>query len=107
MEEYLADRYHGWYAPDSVEEVPYNRSEAIAGMRASVDALRGARVRTPNRVVALRGENEAVAGYEKVIERDGTTVASAVIVEAWRHDGERWLLERELTEHGASVAEPS
>ncbi len=107
VEEYLAEGYHGWFAASSTRSVPYDRDEAIEGMRDSVAGLCGAALRAEHRVVALRGDGEAVVSYQKLIERDGDPVASAIILEAWRDTETGWLLEREFTEHAASVAQPS
>jgi hypothetical protein len=104
---FLGPEYHGWFCPDSAESFPYDRGEAVAGMRESVGKLRGCAMEAAHRVVSRRGDTEAVVVYEKQILRAGAVVSRAVIVEAWRlHDGGRWLLLREVTEHGAGSDGP-
>lgn len=103
VEAYLAAGYHGWFAQTSDRHVPYDREDGVEGMHDSVKSLRGSSFRTAHRTVCRRGPDQAVVSYEKLIERNGAIVGCAFIVEAWLQDGDRWLLCRELTEHGATV----
>lgn len=103
VEVFLAPGYHGWFAPASDRHFPYDRADCVAGMRESVAKLRGARFRAEHRTICQRGPDEAVVSYEKLIGPADHPAAAAFIVEAWRREGERWLLCRELTEHGATV----
>ncbi len=103
VEAHLAPGYHGWFAPAPDRHAPYDHEDGVAGMRDSVRSLAGSGFRAAHRTVCRRGPDQAVVSYEKLIERDSAVVAGAFIVEAWRRDGDRWLLCRELTEHGATV----
>ena len=105
VEAFLAPGYHGWFAPTSDRHVPYDRADAVAGMRESVAKLRGAGFRAEHRTVYQRGHDEAVVSYEKLIGTADDPAATAFIVEAWRREGERWLLCRELTEHGRRLGQ--
>jgi len=107
VERFLSPRYHGWFAPNATDTVPYDHDEAITGMQESVNRLRGTQLQIAHRTVSGRGDDEAVACYEKSLLQGNAVVASSVIVEAWRREEGSWLLERELTEHGASVRQLS
>ncbi|GAA2156250.1 hypothetical protein GCM10009844_44340 [Nocardioides koreensis] len=102
VELFLGPDYHGWFCPDSAESFPYDRDEGVEGMRESVRRLRGCAMEAAHRMVSRRGDAEALVFYEKRILRQGAVLSRAVILEAWRlHDDGRWLLLREVTEHGA------
>jgi hypothetical protein len=105
LEGYLSPDYHGWFCPEAATDLAYDRQAALDGLRQSVQAHRGSSCRVTGRAVARRGAAEAVAWYEKTIERAGEPVAVAMIVEAWRRCEDGWRLERELTEHGAALTD--
>ncbi len=105
IEEFMAPDYHGWYAAGSRDEFAYDRASAVAGMRDAVANLRGARFVAEHRTISVRGADEAVICYEKRIERDARVHSASMVVEAWRRDGDRWWLHREMTEYGAAHAD--
>jgi len=103
VQRHLGAGYHGWFAPTSCEAVPYDRDGAVEGMDASVGRLIGAELHVRHRMVSRRGEDEVGVFYEREIRQGGAVHSSAVILECWRLTEGRWWLEREITEHGASV----
>jgi hypothetical protein len=105
IEAFMAPDYHGWYAPSSRDEFAYDRASAVAGMRDSVANLRGATFVAAHRSVSVRGRDEAVICYEKRIERSSGVHSASLVLEAWRREGERWWLHREMTEYGAANAD--
>ena len=103
VEAFMAPGYHGWFCPSATESFSYDRADAVEGMRQSIERLTGCALEHAVRSTSRRGDDEAVATYEKRIVRDGTLVSSALVVETWRRDaGRGWLVHRELTEHGAA-----
>ncbi|MGN6575589.1 MAG: hypothetical protein ACTHKG_07875 [Nocardioides sp.] len=103
VEAFMAPGYHGWFCPSTTESFAYGRADAVDGMRQSIERLAGCVLEYAARSTSRRGNDDAVATYEKRIVRDGALVSSALVVEAWqRHPEHGWLVHRELTEHGAA-----
>jgi hypothetical protein len=108
VEGFTAEGYHGWFCPSATESFAYDRADAVDGMRQSVEQLAGCTLEIVARSTSRRGDDEAVATYEKRMVRDGALLASALVVEAWRREpGGGWLVHRELTEHGAAHTRPA
>lgn len=103
VEAMMAPGYHGWFATSAREVHPFDRGDAVGGMRQSVARLKGAEIAFTRPVLSSRGEREALISYQKEIRQDGDLVSVARVHESWSLDGGRWVVEREFTEHGATL----
>lgn len=76
----------------------YNTDEMISGMRQSIEALKGGTKRFENKVIRLRGDDEAVVFFEQIIEMNGNEVARLFTIENWRLVDGKWYIIREIVE---------
>jgi hypothetical protein len=103
LEAFLAPGYHGSFAASAGEATAFDAAEALAGVRASVEALRGAEQTIASRVVGERPDGSACVFYAKTIVLAERRVG-AFVVESWVRDGASgWRLLRESVEHGAAL----
>lgn len=89
--------YFGRAGDEKMETI--KKEEIVAGMRSSVQALRGCRKRFENVVIRMRSDDEAVVFFEQVVERVDQVLARLFTIETYRRQGGRWLCVREVVEH--------
>lgn len=100
LEPEMADEIVCYFGRAGVERMEVlRREEIVAGMRSSVQALRGCRKRFENVIIRMRSDEEAVVFFEQVVERADQVLARLFTIETYRRDRGRWLCVREVAEH--------
>lgn len=79
-----------------------DRQACINGLRQSFAKPSTARFSMEGRQVRLRGTNEAVVAFEKVMEKDGKVLTRFFCIECYRLIDGNWRLFRETLEHAGA-----
>lgn len=97
--ERMAENYYVTFFHNASDKpMTFSRSEAISGMKQSVEQLRGARKIFENRVIRLKDSGNAVVFFEMVVEKNGEVLARLFTTEYWQRLQGIWLLARETEE---------
>lgn len=97
--ERMADDYYvAFFQGTSEQPVIYNRNDAIAGMKHSVEQLLGARKKFENRIIRLKNRDHAAVFFEQIIEKDEQVVARLFTIENWQYLNGKWMIIREMEE---------
>lgn len=79
-----------------------DRQACIDGLRQSFSKPSTARFRMEGRQMRLRGADEAVVAFEKVMEKDGKVLTRFFCIECYRLIDGQWRLFRETVEHAGA-----
>jgi hypothetical protein len=100
VESFPAVNYEGFFALVGVERVEaVDRAEAVLGIRRFAGAVHPATHTGLGRIIRMRSETEGVVFYERVIEKDGRSVARFLVLQTWRKISDTWQVAREVAEH--------
>jgi hypothetical protein len=100
VESFPAVTYEGFFGHVDVERVePVDRAEAVLGIRRFAGAVHPATHSTQGRIIRMRSETEGVVFYERVIEKDGRSMAKFLVLQSWRKISDTWQVVREVAEH--------
>lgn len=92
------DYYVTFFNGNTDHPITFDRTEAVKGMRQSVQDLLNAEKRFENRIVQMRDAENAVVFFEQVIKIDDREISRLFTIENWRHIDGKWELRREIEE---------
>lgn len=100
LEEGISESYYvTFFTGGELYPTRYDKTAAIAGMRQSVEVLKGAVKKFEHRLIRARDENNVVVFYEQVIQKENSELARLFTIESWRRNDDTWEIVRETVEH--------
>ncbi|HWI53176.1 MAG TPA: hypothetical protein VNT01_13630 [Symbiobacteriaceae bacterium] len=103
MEAVMAEHHTCYFGTGAADQFAVcDKAACIEGLRSSFAKPSTAKFRMEGRQIRLRGLDQAVIAFEKVMEKDGQVLTRFFCIECYRLVDGQWRLFRETVEHAGA-----